>query len=135
MNEVAIDTNILVYLYNVSDETKRSISEELLTLTPVVGAQVISESEYLNVTRRLLNLPKADILTRCAKVFAQCTIVPTRQTTLDLALKVLRRYDFQLFDSLIVAAALESGCTKLYTEDMQHGLLVENRLRILNPFL
>ena len=132
MSEMAVDTNVLVYLYDESDERKRSISEELLTLTPVVGAQVISE--YLNVTRRLLNLPKVDILTRCTKVFARCAIVPTHQTTLDLALKVLNRYDFQLFDSLIVAAALEAGCTKLYSEDMQHGLLVENQLRILNPF-
>lgn len=132
MNEMAVDTNILVYLYDESDERKRNISEELLALTPVVSAQVVSE--YLNVTRRLLKLPKSDVLERCANVFAQCTIVPTSQATLELALKLLRRYDFQLFDSLVVAAALDASCTKLYSEDLHHGLLVENRLLILDPF-
>jgi predicted nucleic acid-binding protein len=35
---------------------------------------------------------------------------------------------------MIVAAALKSGCDRLYTEDMQDGLLVEGALRIINPF-
>jgi len=39
-----------------------------------------------------------------------------------------------VYDAMIVAAALLSGCDKLYTEDMQDRLLVEGRLRIVNPF-
>ncbi|MGB3590011.1 MAG: hypothetical protein WBA23_25925 [Tunicatimonas sp.] len=38
------------------------------------------------------------------------------------------------FDSIIVAEALEADCTALYSEDMQHNLLVEKQLRILDPF-
>jgi predicted nucleic acid-binding protein len=41
---------------------------------------------------------------------------------------------FSYWDSLIVSAALEAGCTLLYSEDMQHGQLVEGQLRIINPF-
>ena len=40
-----------------------------------------------------------------------------------------------LRDSIVVASALEAGCDRLYTEDMQHGLIVENQLKIVNPFL
>jgi predicted nucleic acid-binding protein len=56
------------------------------------------------------------------------------QETLEKALFLINRYDFQLFDSLIVASSLQAGCTILYSEDMQHNLLVENQLRIINPF-
>jgi predicted nucleic acid-binding protein len=38
------------------------------------------------------------------------------------------------WDSMICSAALEAGCEQLITEDMQHGLLMEDRLKIINPF-
>ncbi len=47
---------------------------------------------------------------------------------------LIERYDFQFFDAIIVAGALQSNCTVLYSEDMHHELLVEKQLRILNPF-
>jgi predicted nucleic acid-binding protein len=45
------------------------------------------------------------------------------------------RYDFQVFDAIIVASALESGCQTLYSEDMQHEMKVSKQLSIINPFL
>ncbi|MBX2966861.1 MAG: hypothetical protein KF845_11995 [Cyclobacteriaceae bacterium] len=45
------------------------------------------------------------------------------------------QYDFQYFDSVIVASVLEAGCDTLYSENMQHGLVVDNSLRIINPFV
>ena len=49
------------------------------------------------------------------------------------AVSILGRYGFSFYDSLIVAAALEAGCTRLYSEDLQHGQRIQ-RLTILNPF-
>lgn len=46
-----------------------------------------------------------------------------------------KEYDFQFFDAIIVAGALAANCTIIYSEDMHHNLLVEERLRILNPFI
>jgi predicted nucleic acid-binding protein len=40
-----------------------------------------------------------------------------------------------VFDGLVVAAALEAGCATLWSEDMQDGLVVDERLTIRNPFL
>jgi predicted nucleic acid-binding protein len=34
-----------------------------------------------------------------------------------------------------VAAALDAGCSTLYSEDMQHGQVVDGRLTIFNPLL
>jgi predicted nucleic acid-binding protein len=48
---------------------------------------------------------------------------------------IILKYDLQYFDSLIVASALEAKCKVLYSEDMQHQLIIENKLKILNPFI
>ncbi|HYQ91954.1 MAG TPA: PIN domain-containing protein, partial [Candidatus Competibacteraceae bacterium] len=48
-------------------------------------------------------------------------------------LDIQTRYGFSFYDALIVASALEAGCTCLYSEDMQHGQYLEG-LTIENPF-
>ena len=128
----ALDTNILIYLEG-NDAVKRNISEELLSFAPVIPSQAITE--FLNVTRRLRNISKLQALNEAAELFADCEIAPIQNSSINLAIKLIEKYDFQLFDSLIVALALEADCEILYTEDMQHGLLVNKKLQIINPFL
>jgi len=62
---------------------------------------------------------------------------PTRLTaeTHDLGLRLAERYGFSVYDAMIVAAALLAGCGILYSEDMQHGQRIEDRLTLCNPFL
>ena len=131
--KIALDTNILVYLYDDSDERKRNISESLILDRPIIGSQVISE--FLNVTKKLLKLPKNELMDKANKLFRVCEIVSMNQMTITKAKDLIVKYDFQLFDSLIVASALQSDCTVLYSEDLHHNLLVENQLRIINPFI
>ena len=50
------------------------------------------------------------------------------------ALRLKQRYNLQYFDSLIISTALENKCNILYSEDMQHELIIDNRLKIINPF-
>jgi predicted nucleic acid-binding protein len=130
---VAVDTNILIYLHDITFINKRTIAEEVLAKKPKISNQVLSE--YLNVTRRLLKVPKKDLLLQTADLFSKCDIIPISYTTLILAADLVGKYHFQLFDSIIVASAIESNCDILYSEDMHHGLKVNNKLTILNPFL
>jgi predicted nucleic acid-binding protein len=102
-------------------------------MEPEISAQVISE--YLNVVKRLLALPKSSLMALCAQWMAQCNIYPVGISTIRLAERLIARYNFQIFDSIIIASALEANCTVLYSEDMHHNLKVEGRLRIVNPFL
>ena len=132
-NNIALDTNVLIYLHDNSDLNKRAIAKDLLSDDPFISSQVISE--YLNVIRRLLPLSKIELLTQASGLLAGCTIIPVLLTTLNLASILVKKYNFQLFDSVIVAAALEHDCTTLYSEDMHNGLIVEKRLTIINPFL
>jgi predicted nucleic acid-binding protein len=133
MSKIALDTNVLMFLYNDEFIDKRSIAENLVFANPIIPAQVVSE--FLNVSKRLLQIPKLDTLIKCNKVLRNCTIVPTTQIILNHAEKLITRYDLQLFDAIIVASALEAGCTILYTEDMHHGLIIEGTLSIINPFI
>ena len=52
----------------------------------------------------------------------------------DIGRALGERYGFSVYDAMIVAAALEHGCTTLYSEDMHDGLVIEGRLHIVNPF-
>ena len=132
MSNIALDTNILVYLYDSSNNKKRTKSEELLLLHPIISSQVVSE--YLNVTKRLLNLPKKIVFEKCISVFNHCIINPVVFETLLLAKKLLDKYDFQVFDSIIVSCAIQANCIILYSEDMHNNQLINGKLRIINPF-
>jgi len=55
-------------------------------------------------------------------------------TTITKAMDMSSRLKFPYWDSLIVASALEAGCDILYTEDLQHGQIIDNRLTVRNPF-
>ena len=130
--QFALDTNILIYLEG-NDISKRKIAEILLSYDPVIPAQVISE--FINVIRRLRNIPKNQILVETSAIFRNCSIAPIKQSTLDLAKNLIDKYDFQIFDSIVVASALEADCTILYSEDMQHNMYVYQQLKIINPFI
>ena len=133
MSNAALDTNVLIYLFSNDAPFKRQKVDELLLHSPYIPAQVVSE--FLNVSKRLLALPKRDILNKCRQVIAHCMIVPTTHQTLQQAEMLIDKYDLQLFDAIVTAAALDAHCEILYTEDMHHGLLIENTLRIINPFI
>jgi len=130
----ALDTNILVYLHDMdTDSVKRKIAYELIADNPFISAQVVSE--YLNVCSKRLKMPKHDALDSLMNWLPFCNLVAFDTGIYFKAQFLIKRYQFQLFDSIIVASALESGCSVLFSEDMQHGLSVEKVLRIINPFI
>jgi len=128
----AIDTNILLYAHYDDEPSKTKIAIEILNSLPMVSSQVISE--YMNVLKRRFSLSKEEIIDVCIANFNGCLLCPTTFDTLKLAKRLIKRYDLQLFDSVIVATALEANCNILYSEDMHNGLLVENQMKIINPF-
>ena len=132
-----LDTNILVYMFDETDVGKRQQAETLINESLASGAGCISfqvVQETLNVLIRRLGFVSED-----ARRVLQQVLVPLWQVHPSTVLyqdgiAIQGRYGFSFYDSLIVAAALEAGCTKLYSEDLQHGQQVQ-RLTIVNPFL
>ncbi|MCL2808976.1 MAG: PIN domain-containing protein, partial [Treponema sp.] len=111
---------------------KKLIARAFFKENPVVSSQVISE--YINVIKRNLKLTKFEIIQLCSSWLEKYTVQPVVLSTIKLAQDIIKKYDFQVFDSIIIAAALEAECDILYSEDMHSGLIIENTLKIVNPF-
>jgi len=128
-----IDTNVLIYFIS-SDDAKKTTAREVLLTSPetVVSSQVINEFISTCLQKRLLSLDEvAEVTTGFMRALQ---FAPVDATTINSALKLVKKYKYSYWDSLIIASALENGCTTLYTEDMQHGQVINNRLKISNPF-
>ena len=133
MNERTFcDSNVLLYLFD-QDVAKKRVATDILKGGTIIHPQVICE--VANVLKRRFKLDKKSVVEAVKDMMTFCDCVPATEETLKSAFKLIDRYDFQFFDAIIVAGALESDCTILYSEDMHYNLLVEKQLRILNPFL
>jgi predicted nucleic acid-binding protein len=53
----------------------------------------------------------------------------------EASLKIAERHGYKIYDALVVAAALQAGCTTLYSEDLQNGQIIDRKLTIRNPFV
>lgn len=134
MSKIAIDTNILIYLHEINPVSdKRLIASELVSDGPLISSQVVSE--YLNVCHRRLKMTKQECLDSLMGWLPFCDLAVFKLSVFNTAIHLVEKYQFQMFDGVIVASALISDCSILYSEDMQHDLLIENKLRIINPFL
>lgn len=129
---VFLDTNIVLYAIG-SDESKRLIAANLLTQTPTIFTQVINECSH--VLRRKQRYSPDDVKRELSAVLKTVRFVNVDISEIFSAWSVASRYGYSHFDSLIIASALAAHCSILYSEDMQHNQLIENQLRILNPFL
>ncbi|MFA7493110.1 MAG: PIN domain-containing protein [Proteiniphilum sp.] len=131
--KIAIDTNVLIYTRDRADSSKYRKALDILDMAPVVSSQVALE--YMNVVRRLFKITKKECMSVCLSDIEDCAFHPVAFSTLRLAESLVISYDFQLFDSIVVASALETDCKILYSEDFQHGQIIEKQLKIVNPFL
>ena len=133
MNNFALDTNILIYSHDETALDKQNIARDLIVSSPVICSQTLAE--YISVLRRVVKIPKEFIFKACMPNLKYCQIKLVDIETLQTAERLILRYDFQLFDAIIVASALETECSILYSEDMQHSMKIDRKLSIINPFL
>lgn len=126
-----LDTNVLVYLAQ-SDAGKAERVEQLLGLEPVVSVQVLNE--LANVLRRKASFSWAETRGFLTIVRGLAKVIPLTTETHDLGLTIAERFTLSIYDATIVAAAQTAECDVLWSEDMQHGLRVQNGLEIRNPF-
>ena len=132
-----IDTTVLLYavLYAPGDdERKRDRARALLELeNNALSLQVLQEFTYQAThSRHPHRLSWEDAMEHLA-VFMQFAVQETTVGLLEQGLDLVQRHKFSFWDGMIVAAALAQGCDTLYTEDMQHGRIIEG-MRIVDPF-
>ena len=131
-----LDTNVFIYLFDDVDTHKRGVAERLVSDALASGRAVVSYQvvqEALNVITRKLGASTDD-----ARRFLDVVLDPLWQVgpsseLYGAALDVRGRYGFSYFDALIVASALAAGCTRLLSEDLQHGQRIGD-LVVVDPF-
>lgn len=129
--EVFIDTNVLLYILSAEND-KADRAERILREGCLISVQVLNE--MANVARRRFAMSWMEISEVLALIRSVCRVAPLTVETHDTGMLVAARYGLSVYDAMIVAAALLGGCETLYSEDMQDGLLIDNQLRICNPF-
>lgn len=126
-----VDTNVIVYAFG-GDDPRREVAQALLAWGVVTGVQVLNE--FVAVARGKLKMPWADVLEAVAAMRVLCpSPVPLMIETHEAALRIAQRHGYGIFDSLIIAAAVQAGSSALYSEDMRDGQVIEG-VRIRNPF-
>ncbi len=126
------DSNVILYVAS-SDTAKSSRAEQLLGAERGwISVQVLNESA--NVLRRKHGMPWLSMRAFLLELRQGLDVLPITIDLHEAGLRLAEKYSFAIYDSFIVAAALAADCDTLWSEDMRDGLLVDGRLRIVNPF-
>jgi predicted nucleic acid-binding protein len=128
---VFFDSNVVLYLV-AGDDRKADRAESLLAAGGSVSVQVLNECA--SVARSKFNLSWTEVREILQAVRSVCTVHPITIEAHLRGIAIAERFGFRVYDSMIVAAALEARCRTLFSEDLQHGQRIDG-LTIRNPFL
>ena len=135
---VFLDTNVLVYLFDLDAPEKQARAQEILESEGASGRALVStqvlQEFYVSVTRKLAQPLDPETAYRAVEDLASLPMVQIDTTLILSAITRHRKEQVSFWDALIIQAALEGGAGILYTEDLQHGRVMDG-LRIENPFL
>ena len=128
---VFLDSNIL--LYALGDEAeKREVAWTFLNDSSVISTQVINECSHVMIRKGMK--PREEVESTLEDILSLVNVTDIGLPEIRLAWKLGQRYKYGHFDSLILASALNAGCGTLFSEDFQHGQVIDDNLTILNPF-
>lgn len=127
-----IDTNVLVYLAS-GDPAKADRAESIVASGEgTISVQVLNE--FTNVARRKMRLSWTETRVFLSMLRELLTVQALTLEIHETGLQLAERHGFSVFDAMIAASAMHAGCDTLWSEDMQDGMLIENHVRIVNPF-
>jgi len=133
-DEVFVDSNLWIYLYSEGEKSAiifKVINKHFDHI--IVSTQVLGECFNVLTKKKLKTLEEViEIIDDIASITEVSGI---DKFSVAKAIEIHTRYKYSYYDSLIIASALENGCTILYTEDLQHGQVIDEKLTIINPFI
>ncbi|HEV2645519.1 MAG TPA: PIN domain-containing protein [Acidobacteriaceae bacterium] len=128
---VFFDTTILIYSVSI-DDRRSTVAEDLLAGGGRISVQVLNE--FAAVARRKLKMSWEEIDEALGAIRILCE--PAAPLTVELheaSLKIAAKHGYHIYDSLILASAIDAGCNTIYSEDMQDGQRI-GPTTIRNPF-
>jgi len=126
-----VDTNVAVYALG-RDGDKKVRAKQILDASPIASSQVINE--VISVLMRKQRFAREEAYEVADALMKLVAVAPVSANIVRDAMTIGLRYDLSHWDALIVAAALNTDCDTLYTEDMQNGQVFDGRLKVKNPF-
>ena len=126
-----LDSNDILYLAS-GQQAKADRAEELVASGGTISVQVLNE--IANVARRKMGMSWAEPRNFLLMIRGLLKVEPITIEIHDVGISLAERYQLSVYDSMIVSAALSAECDTLLSEDLQNGLLINGRLRVLNPF-
>ena len=134
-DKVFLDTNTVIYSYSEDEPEKQEIANDILEQYSnqiIISNQVINELS--NTLFRKFKLNADEVRETVLELNDNFPIVNFNLQTQLKGIELKGKYKLQFYDSMILATALENGCNIVFSEDMQHNQVIENRLTIINPF-
>lgn len=133
-DKVFLDSNIIIYLYSEDEIFKQNKAQEIFSIhnNALISTQVINEVS--NILFKKFNLSAIEVEKVILEIDSNINVIDYTFKTQVKAVRLKDKYGFHYYDALIIATALEQGCSILFSEDMQNGQVIENSLKIINPF-
>ena len=129
-----VDSNIWLYaLVAGYDLAKTALARRVVQGSCRLSTQVVNEICVNLIRKAGRTEDEISELIQC--LHRQHTVAVVDEEVMLRAVDLRRAYSLSYWDSLIAAAALLAGATRLLTEDMQDGLWIEGRLQIVNPLV
>ena len=135
--KVFFDTNILVYFVDGNDTRKQNIAQDLVKKAVQNGNGIISTQslqEFFNVITKKCLCSKSDAKTLVGMFSEQFPVAQVSVPQIQGAIDICIKHGLSFWDSLILSSANDSGCTVVYSEDMNSGETIDST-RVLNPFV
>lgn len=132
-DKITLDSNILIYAFANNNDFRKSIAIDIIAKCNIISLQAVNETSYILLKK--FKLPEEQLEKVIQFLKDQFIISSLTTNILDQTIKLHKKYNFSFWDSMMIAAALENHCSIIYTEDLSHGQLIENRLQIVNPFI
>ena len=126
-----IDTNVLVYVAS-GDPVKAEQAEKVIADGGRISVQVLNE--LANVARRKMRMSWSETHALLSMIRALLPVQPITVEIHETGLELAERYGLSIYDAMIAASALHAECDTLWSEDVHDGIVIQDRLRIANPF-
>jgi predicted nucleic acid-binding protein len=138
VNDSFVDTNILVYAYDLSAGDKHTVAQQLMESwweegNGCLSLQVLQEF-YVTVTQKISKSLEHPLARQIIADLANWRIHTPDPGDLLQAIDLQKEYQVSFWDAMILQSAARLGCKHLYSEDFNHGQSYGG-VRVINPFL
>jgi predicted nucleic acid-binding protein len=132
-----LDTNVLVYAYDVTDPIKQAVAQDLVRKA-VAGGLVISTQVLAEFAATLLHkltpAPSSADVVALLDNLAPIRLITPDHDVVRRAVEAREAYGIHFYDGMIVAAAERAGCERLLSEDFNPGQKYFG-VTVANPFV